>query len=254
MEGGFIDGLNAALFNDVRVSEGRVVKNNFNSLRWMRLREAPMSHRSRNHRQWLRSTGVGEPPLARRRSPCECHLRRLRQTMRRMPIAGQLQNLSKLLYQIHPESPTGRLMTRQRCRCCSSCVKTYDSKGTKFGCGIGQCSACTVLASANAVRSCGRAACRCEGTVHHHHRRPGSRPQHLHPVRQATDRNRRSQCGYCQGDQILSAVAAFTRTCPQPQRRRQPAPPRDQHICTADHVRIRKAVKAAALRSKTSQR
>lgn len=64
MEGGFIDGLNAALFNDVRVSEGRVVNDNFNSLRWMRLREAPMSIEVEIINSGYDPTGVGEPPLA----------------------------------------------------------------------------------------------------------------------------------------------------------------------------------------------
>lgn len=64
MEGGFIDGLNAALFNDVRVSEGRVVNDNFNSLRWMRLREAPVSIEVEIIDSAYDPTGVGEPPLA----------------------------------------------------------------------------------------------------------------------------------------------------------------------------------------------
>ncbi|HEY5754592.1 MAG TPA: molybdopterin cofactor-binding domain-containing protein, partial [Steroidobacter sp.] len=64
MEGGFIDGLNAALFNDVRVSEGRVVNDNFNTLRWMRLREAPMSIEVEIIDSGYDPTGVGEPPLA----------------------------------------------------------------------------------------------------------------------------------------------------------------------------------------------
>lgn len=64
MEGGFVDGLNAALFNDVRVSEGRVVNDNFNTLRWMRLREAPMSIEVEIIDSGYDPTGVGEPPLA----------------------------------------------------------------------------------------------------------------------------------------------------------------------------------------------
>lgn len=63
MEGGFVDGLNAALFNDVRVSEGRVVNDNFNTLRWMRLREAPMSIEVDIVDSGYDPTGVGEPPL-----------------------------------------------------------------------------------------------------------------------------------------------------------------------------------------------
>ena len=63
MEGGFVDGLNAALFNDAHVSEGRVVNDNFNTLRWMRLREAPMSIEVEIIDSGYAPTGVGEPPL-----------------------------------------------------------------------------------------------------------------------------------------------------------------------------------------------
>ena len=64
MEGGFVDGLNAALFNDARVSEGRVVNANFGSLRWIRLREAPLSIEVAIIDSGYDPTGVGEPPLA----------------------------------------------------------------------------------------------------------------------------------------------------------------------------------------------
>lgn len=64
MEGGFVDGLNAALFNDARVSEGRVVNDNFGSLRWLRLREAPLAIEVAIVDSGYEPTGVGEPPLA----------------------------------------------------------------------------------------------------------------------------------------------------------------------------------------------
>lgn len=64
MEGGFVDGLNAALFNDIRVSEGRVVNDNFGSLRWIRLREAPLAIEVAIIDSGYDPTGVGEPPLA----------------------------------------------------------------------------------------------------------------------------------------------------------------------------------------------
>ncbi len=64
MEGGFIDGVNAALFNDARVSEGRVVNDNFGSLRWIRLREAPPAIEVAIIDSGYEPTGVGEPPLA----------------------------------------------------------------------------------------------------------------------------------------------------------------------------------------------
>jgi isoquinoline 1-oxidoreductase subunit beta len=63
MEGGFIDGFNAALFNNVRIANGRVVNDNFATLRWMRMREAPPSIEVAIIDSGYEPTGVGEPPL-----------------------------------------------------------------------------------------------------------------------------------------------------------------------------------------------
>ena len=89
MEGGFVDGLNAALFNDARVSEGRVVNDNFGSLRWIRLREAPLSIEVAIIDSGYSPTGVGEPPLP----PAGAALANAifaacGKRVRRMPIAG----------------------------------------------------------------------------------------------------------------------------------------------------------------------
>lgn len=124
-------------------------------------------------------------------------------------------------------------------------------KGTKFGCGIGQCGACTVLANGSAVRSCairladarGLSIVTIEGLARD--------DQHLHPVQQAWIDSDVAQCGYCQSGQILSAVALLERT-PNPSDADIDAAM--TNICRCGtYVRIRKAVKAAALRSKTSQ-
>ncbi len=63
MEGGFVDGLNSALFNAVRVEGGRVRTNNFDSLRWIRMREAPPRIEIAIVDSGYPPTGVGEPPL-----------------------------------------------------------------------------------------------------------------------------------------------------------------------------------------------
>lgn len=63
MEGGFIDGFNAALFNDVHVANGRVVNDNFGTLRWIRMREAPPAIEIAIIDSGYEPTGVGEPPL-----------------------------------------------------------------------------------------------------------------------------------------------------------------------------------------------
>ena len=81
-----------------------------------------------------------------------------------------------------------------------------DVKGPKYGCGIGQCGACTVLLDGDPVRSCTLAASAAAGKriVTIEGLAPGSR---LHPVQQAWVEHQVPQCGYCQGGQILAAVA-----------------------------------------------
>ncbi len=64
MEGGFIEGLNAALFNKIEVERGRVINNNFHSLRWMKMREAPLTVEVDIINNDYPPTGVGEPPTA----------------------------------------------------------------------------------------------------------------------------------------------------------------------------------------------
>jgi isoquinoline 1-oxidoreductase beta subunit len=64
MEGGLIDGLNAALFNKAIIRNGQVQNNNFDRLRWMRMREAPADIEVGIVRNDYGPTGVGEPPVA----------------------------------------------------------------------------------------------------------------------------------------------------------------------------------------------
>lgn len=86
--------------------------------------------------------------------------------------------------------------------------------GTKYGCGEGQCGACTVLLEGNAVRSCvtplsaaaGKKVTTIEGLTSN-----GS----LHPVQQAFVHEEALQCGYCTSGMILSAVALLS-TNPSP--------------------------------------
>ncbi len=85
--------------------------------------------------------------------------------------------------------------------------------GTKFGCGISQCGACTVHVDGNPVRSCvvnvgavqGRAITTIEGLS----------PDASHAVQRAWIAEDVPQCGYCQSGQIM-AVAAFLRQNPNP--------------------------------------
>ena len=86
--------------------------------------------------------------------------------------------------------------------------------GTKFGCGIAQCGACTVHVNGAAVRSCVTpvsAAAGTEVTTIEGLAGPGER----HPVQQAWIDEQVPQCGYCQSGQIMSAVALLA-TNPAP--------------------------------------
>lgn len=78
-------------------------------------------------------------------------------------------------------------------------------KGTKFGCGIAQCGACTVHLEGVPVRSCSlpvsAAANRKITTIE------GLAENTLHPVQQAWIAEQVPQCGYCQSGQIMTAVA-----------------------------------------------
>jgi aerobic-type carbon monoxide dehydrogenase small subunit (CoxS/CutS family) len=79
-----------------------------------------------------------------------------------------------------------------------------DLTGTKYGCGIGQCGACTVILDGNAVRSCqvmlSRAAGRSVTTIE------GLSPDRSHPVQRAWLMEQVPQCGYCQSGQIMAAT------------------------------------------------
>ena len=86
-------------------------------------------------------------------------------------------------------------------------------KGTKFGCGIGQCGACTVHLRGRAVRSCqtpvSMAANASITTIE------GLSPDGTHPLQVAWQAIDVPQCGYCQAGQIMSA-AALLQTTPKP--------------------------------------
>lgn len=87
-------------------------------------------------------------------------------------------------------------------------------KGTRFGCGAGQCGACTVLLDARAVQSCdtplwsaaGREVTTIEGL---------GTPEAPHPLQRAFVEEQAVQCGYCINGIIMSA-AALLQTTPRP--------------------------------------
>ena len=85
--------------------------------------------------------------------------------------------------------------------------------GTKFGCGVAQCGACTVHLDGQAVRSCQTTVAQAAGkkitTIE------GLSADATHPVQQAWLANDVPQCGYCQAGQIMAAAALLEAT-PKP--------------------------------------
>lgn len=118
-----------------------------------------------------------------------------------------------------------------------------DLVGTKYGCGISQCGACTIHLEGNAVRSCAIPVSAAEGksivTIE------GLSPNGEHPVQKAWKEVDVSQCGYCQAGQIMTAVAFLKKT---------PSPTDQQiesgmagHICRCGtYNQIKEAIKLAA--------
>ena len=87
-------------------------------------------------------------------------------------------------------------------------------KGTKYGCGIAQCGACTVHMDGVAVRSCQVAAATAEGADVVTIEGLGS-PETMHAVQEAWVEHQVAQCGYCQSGQIMQA-ASLLDTNPEP--------------------------------------
>ncbi|MBI1214029.1 MAG: 2Fe-2S iron-sulfur cluster binding domain-containing protein [Alphaproteobacteria bacterium] len=115
--------------------------------------------------------------------------------------------------------------------------------GTKYGCGISACGACTVLIDGVAVRTCvvpvknavGRAITTIEGL---------KQGDTLHKVQQAWIAEQVPQCGYCQSGQIMAAVALLTEK-PQPTDDDIDAAMTNVCRCGA-YTQIRAAIHAAA--------
>ncbi len=78
--------------------------------------------------------------------------------------------------------------------------------GTKYGCGIAQCGACTVHMDGVAVRSCQVAAATAEGADITTIEGLGT-PEALHAVQKAWVEHQVAQCGYCQSGQIMQAAS-----------------------------------------------
>ena len=113
--------------------------------------------------------------------------------------------------------------------------------GTKYGCGVAQCGACTVLADGNPVRSCQLPVSAIGAAKITTIEGLGG----AHPLQQAWVKLDVPQCGYCQSGQIMSAVALL-RTTPKPDDAAIDAA-MDGIICRCGaYQRIRAAIKVAA--------
>jgi len=118
--------------------------------------------------------------------------------------------------------------------------------GTKYGCGEGQCGACTVLIDGKATRSCltpvalaaGKQVTTIEGLEQN---------GHLHPVQEAFLKAEAFQCGYCTSGAILSAVALLNKS-PHPTDQQIMASLEGNVCRCGTYPRILEAVRAVARR------
>jgi aerobic-type carbon monoxide dehydrogenase small subunit (CoxS/CutS family) len=115
--------------------------------------------------------------------------------------------------------------------------------GTKFGCGIAQCGACTVHLDGVPIRSCTTPASTAVGkritTIE------GLSPDRSHPLQVAWVAEQVPQCGYCQSGQLMSAAALLART-PRPSDREIDAAMTGNVCRCGTYQRIRRAIHRAA--------
>ncbi|WP_396625407.1 (2Fe-2S)-binding protein [Luteitalea sp.] len=118
-----------------------------------------------------------------------------------------------------------------------------DMKGTKFGCGMAQCGACTVLLDGQPIRSCitpisavGKAQI---STIE------SLPPDGSSPLQQAWLEHDVPQCGYCQAGQLMSATALL-KTTPNPTDAQIDQAMAGNVCRCGTYIRIKQAIKAAA--------
>ena len=118
--------------------------------------------------------------------------------------------------------------------------------GTKFGCGLGLCGACTIHLDGTAIRSCvtplsvaeGKTITTIEGL---------SENDELHPVQEAWIDHKVPQCGYCQSGQMMNA-ASFLKTNSSPSDAEIETAMQGNICRCGTYPRIKKAIKQAAIK------
>ena len=120
---------------------------------------------------------------------------------------------------------------------------TLGLTGTKFGCGIASCGACTVHVDGKAVRSCAMPVALVEGksvtTIE------GLSPDGSHPLQKAWIAEQVPQCGYCQSGQIMQAAELLARN--KRPTREEIVEHMDGNICRCGtYLRIISAIQRAA--------
>lgn len=116
-------------------------------------------------------------------------------------------------------------------------------RGPRFGCGLGQCGACTVHIDGVAVRSCTQLISLVRGNVVTLEGLGG--PDNLHPLQRAFIDEQAVQCGYCISGMIMQA-AAFLKQTPQPSEEQVRTALRANLCRCGTHLRIVRAVLRAA--------
>ena len=148
-----------------------------------------------------------------------------------MPVTLKVNGQSATV-DVHPDTPLLWVLR-----------DTLNLKGTKYGCGIAQCGACTVHVDGVAIRSCTRPVSEVAGaeitTIE------GLSADGSHALQKAWVDLDVPQCGYCQAGQIMSAAALLART-PKPSDT-QIDTAMNGNICRcATYLRIRQAIHKAA--------
>ena len=130
-------------------------------------------------------------------------------------------------------------------------LRGFGLTAAKFGCGLGQCGACTVMVGGAAARSCQMTVADAQGKPIVTLEGLGS-AANPHPVQAAFIKEQVPQCGYCTNGMIMSSVALL-------ERNKKPSEAEirselDANLCRCgSHVRVVKAVMAASGQSTTGQ-